>query len=93
MWLKLRENGLKGKEQEMMKEGEEAGESHRGTVLPWHGGCTYPGGSGESGKEAGQERSRFRFGFSKVSLSAVSRMERMEAEGQRENSNGDPKRK
>ena len=38
-------------------------------------------GSGESGKEAGQKRSRFSVGFSKASLSAVFRMERMEAEG------------
>ena len=81
MLLKLRERGLMEKVQAMMKGGEEAGGGHRGPVLPWHGGCTYPGSSGESGKEAGQKRSRFRVGFSKASLSAVSRMERMEAEG------------
>lgn len=69
------------KEQAMMKGGEEAGGGQRGTVLPWHGGCTYPGSSGESSKEAGQKRSRFSVGFSKASLSAVFRMERMEAEG------------
>lgn len=65
----------------MMKGGEEAGRGQKGTVLPWHGGCTYPGSSGELSRSWAEKKQAQCWFFKSQSICSVPELERMEAEG------------